>query len=67
MNLRSILCLCLGVCILCIGASAYTIGLAIPAELDAGVPLVVEGTGNLPADTTVRVQLYRTCRISSQN
>ena len=59
MNLRCILCLCVSACILCSGASAYTVTFSIPPELDAGVPLVVEGGGNLPAGATVDVQLFR--------
>jgi len=59
MNLRSILCLCLSACILCGGVAGYTISFTVPAELDAGVPLVVQGAGNLPAGATVGVQLFR--------
>ena len=58
MNLRYLFCLCLSTCILCSGAAAYTVTFSIPPELDAGVPLVVEGGGNLPSGATVETQLF---------
>jgi hypothetical protein len=59
MKIPSILFCCLSLCLLSAGASAYTITFSIPAELDAGNPLVVQGTSNLPAGATVDVQLFR--------
>ena len=59
MNVRTILCLCLFLPLLCGGASAYFISFTVPAELDAGDPLVVQGESNLPAGATVEVEIFR--------
>ncbi len=59
MKIQPILWCCLSLCLLCAVASAYTITFSIPAELDAGQPLVVEGTSNLPGGETIDVQLFR--------
>ncbi|MBT8508501.1 hypothetical protein AZH53_08790 [Methanomicrobiaceae archaeon CYW5] len=45
--------------LLCGGASAYFISFTVPAELDAGDPLVVQGESNLPAGATVEVEIFR--------